>query len=269
MLLRRSRSTSTGRAGRRRVVAIRRVAVIPALVVAAAGCGGGDDSATDTTTTVGGAVTSPPVTTSATDVTAAATTIASTTTSTTEPAPTTTADTIDGLDGCVVGHWRLDNDSYAAAVEAIGGYPAVASGENLVNFWVGEPDGETGPTLLFGESHVDFETTFSFPDGDATMSLTSFEVGRFETVRGDAPGSGVLIVGQLLNLGESFGLDADDVSLRLADGRLDIDLPEISISAPVDDEPADGWEQPRPYRCTPTELLLGDDPLLIRYLRVG
>lgn len=167
-----------------------------------------------------------------------------------------------GVDSCILGAWKLDNESFAEAMETLssaGGFPldVEMSGDDYVRFTASPGDDE--PVLVFSSRRVDFTMTFATGGSMVDFLLNSEEAATFGTATA-ADGSGVLWLTDTMTISEraemisdvaTVVLDSDESGSIDIFGRIDAELP------PTVPEEFDGVAG---YECRPGELLLTTSP---------
>lgn len=262
--------------------------VLVAAVVAGA-CGGDDDEAAPIesapVTAEPTPETTPPATIVEEDADASTTSSSSTTSSTTSTTTTVIEPEVDleelgvdadslGIDPCVVGEWWLDNNSYAEVVTAITGVTASASGIAVLTLFI-EParelddGGVLAAAAFLLDEHFGFTTEIQEMGASGTIVLDATDLGTFAT-EFEESGSGVLTGLDVYSLGTDnrVTLSAGDATVTMSERVSRVDVPGYVSMVAAGTGEVSGWEDPRSYLCSDTELLfvtLGAPP--IRYTR--
>jgi hypothetical protein len=174
-----------------------------------------------------------------------------------------------GVDPCILGVWRLDNESFAEAMETLSAAAALPldveiSGDDYARFTATPGDDE--PVLAFSSRRVDFTMALSTSAGTANFLLNSEEAATFgaATPADGVAGSGVFWLTDTMTVSESAEMTANGVSIVLESdqsGSFDVFgyTGELPPTVPEEFDGVAGYE------CRPGELLITSSPDLTEF----
>jgi hypothetical protein len=249
-------------------ITVRSVGLVGLVTLALAACGGDDDAAPPlgAVTTSVAPVTLPSDTAPSSTEAEATTTTESTTTTPSEPE-------VDpaslGIDACVLGTWVRDNNSFAEATTALTGVTVSVEGVNVLSlsFSLPDPGSDQVPVLL--DEYFNFRTEIEGLGDSAAFTLNASDMGLFST-EFEQPGRGVLTGIEVYSLGDAnvVELSAGDATVTVGDRTTLIDIPGYLDVVDSGTGEVSGWEEPRPYECSESELrFVAPGVPTIRYTR--